>query len=390
MHTHHGFSLFTPAGVGLGLALSLSGMACTPPPTAAPADAGPTPLPCGIYAAENDDGSCAADATWSSGPELPVARDHHASFVDTHTGQKRLIFAGGGKDGFSELFDGVYAADIGDDGSLSSWRPIGVLPSVRSGMVLVPAAGGVFSIGGKDRQEFFDTVSFATWNDDGTLGDFQTVGQMPPIAEFPQARGVWHHQAFARGGWMYIAGGMTYNGVTTRGVYRAPIEDGALGAWEPLTDMPLALSHHGMGIADDALIIVGGTTREFGEMLSTVFMADFNEDGTLDTWRELTPIPGPRVTPTVGFVGQHMYVIGGMVPEGRTADVLTSMLVARYQDGDVDAWTEGEPLPSPASHVHQMPFVNGRFYVLGGRIIPPSGGIGSTAAVSIGALISHE
>ncbi|MFD4673767.1 Kelch repeat-containing protein [Lentzea sp. NPDC058450] len=80
-------------------------------------------------------------------------------------------------------------------------------------------------------------------------------------------------------------------------------------------------------------------------------------------WQLRAPIAGgPRQEHSVAALGRHVYVIGGIRPEG--AGVTTVADVEVY-DTRADKWHRAAPLPVPMNHPNAVA-VGGRIYVLGG------------------------
>lgn len=89
------------------------------------------------------------------------------------------------------------------------------------------------------------------------------------------------------------------------------------------------------------------------------------EQGTYrKRWRQLAPIAGgPRQEHGVAAVGDKVYVIGGIVPQG-SGGITTTGRVDVY-DTRHDTWSDAAPLPVAMNHPN-VAVVHGRIYVLGG------------------------
>lgn len=81
-------------------------------------------------------------------------------------------------------------------------------------------------------------------------------------------------------------------------------------------------------------------------------------------WRPLAPIAsGPRQEHSVAAVGDHVYVIGGIVTDA-SGGIPTTGRVDVY-DTRRDTWSTAAPLPVPMNHPN-VAVVRGRIHVLGG------------------------
>ncbi|GAA3935517.1 Kelch repeat-containing protein [Actinoplanes auranticolor] len=81
-------------------------------------------------------------------------------------------------------------------------------------------------------------------------------------------------------------------------------------------------------------------------------------------WRPLAPIAGgPRQEHSVAAIGRHVYVIGGIKPDG-AGGVATVPDVEVY-DTRRGTWRPAAPLPVPMNHPN-VATVRGKLYVLGG------------------------
>ncbi|WP_394620301.1 Kelch repeat-containing protein [Lentzea sp. JNUCC 0626] len=81
-------------------------------------------------------------------------------------------------------------------------------------------------------------------------------------------------------------------------------------------------------------------------------------------WQLRAPITGgPRQEHSVAALGRHVYVIGGIRPDG--AGGVTTVADVEVYDTRANTWRRAAPLPVPMNHPNAVA-VGGRIYVLGG------------------------
>lgn len=321
-------------------------------------DSGVDPDPCGPYA-HDVNGACTSSVAWTQGPSIDGARDHHATTLQHFADGPYLLVSGGGRDSFSEFFDDVQRIKLSEDGRpIGEWEEIGTLPGQLAGHTMNIHNGRMYITGGATRAGRFDTVISARISSLGELGDWRNEPSMPVS--------VWHHQAFIREGSLYVVGGQSGNEIAENKVQRAEINaDGTLAPWEALTELPAVRSHHGSVATDDAIFVLGGL--EDSEFRAEVLRAPFSADGTIGDWENVGLIPGTGlVTPSVGLLDNRIFAIAGLTGDLEFVGTVLSMPI--HEDGSVGAMeVTPEPLPEGRGHVHQMPMLNGRFFVVAGR-----------------------
>lgn len=333
-------------------------------------DGGPSD-PCGPYAHEDGLGACTSSVAWTAGPPIPGARDHHATTIYAFSDGPYLIVSGGGRDSFQQFYRDVVRIKLGTDGRpVGDWESIGNLPTNLAGHTMLVRQGRVFVTGGANPGGRHDSV-YSTWiNDDGTLEAWETEPDMPVE--------VWHHQTFLRDDFLYVVGGQSGNEIAENAVQRARIVDGRLDDWESLTPLPTVLSHHGALATDDGIYVMGGL--EDSDFRAEVLLGRFEGDGTIASWETVGLIPGDGlVTPSVGLLGDRIYVVAGLT--GGLEFVGTVLSAQILPDGTVTPLVETPtPIPEGRGHVHQMPDLAGRFFVVGGRS-GESAGLGRFASL---------
>jgi len=194
------------------------------------------------------DGSLGA---WTAGPALPAPRFHHPSL--SHEG---WVYVVGGQ-GATEAEAGVFAARLGADGTLGPWQTLRALPEPRSHHAIVIDHGALYVIGGLGgnpaRQPVqHKSVLRAAIARDGTLGEWQTVSELPHSYAT--------HSAFVSGDALWVVGGVEDNTTFSARVWRAPLSrSGVIGAWSEVQSLPFGRGHvHNTPVIGGRVYSVGG------------------------------------------------------------------------------------------------------------------------------------
>lgn len=208
---------------------------------------------------------------WTLTTPLPVGvSGHEAIFVPIDDASGATVpfvhvLGGAGDDGVPQAE--VNVAAIQADGTLSAWSTTAPLPAGRAFHGVIAATpfnskvasngeiyvlGGIETVGGQP----VTTVYRATLNEDGTVGD-GTAASWTETTALPEALhsvGV----AIFRGA-IYVVGGATTDNAPVASVYRSrPDEQGELGTWELLADLPSPRSYHEFQVFGGYLYSGGG------------------------------------------------------------------------------------------------------------------------------------
>jgi N-acetylneuraminic acid mutarotase len=176
-------------------------------------------------------------------------------------------------------------------------------------------------------------------------------------------------------------GGFDGTNNTTTVLANTLAADGTVGAnWTSITTNPLPASraHHGMAVAhagnslvpvNSAFVyVIGGQANSSDTPggTNTVFMASVNlTTGAVATWTTLSSnLPEALLGPAVTIYNGHMYVVGGLTPNGvPSADVYSAPI---NSDGTVGSWTtSANPYPVAVSFATTFGF-GGNLYVIDG------------------------
>jgi hypothetical protein len=323
-------------------------------------------LPAARAGAQPAAGAPAADSlrvvsalAWSAAPAVSVPRDHHVTFLVEGRGGSWLHVVGGND--YRRMLADAWRAPIAPDGSVGAWEAAESLPAPHAGHGVAQSARAVVLTGGQTTGLARTPDTFVAAIDaDGRLGPWRSAAPLPA----PR----YHHASAYHRGWVYVTGGIEAS-VSTPTAWRARLaDDGTLGAWEALPDMPRPRSHHTMFVHEGALYLVAGLDGNpagQNEPLKDVLRAPIRDDGTLGPWQTVSTLPNAYGTHGTAVHGGHLYLFGGVEDNARFVDkVLRAPLLA---GGAVGPWERVEaPLPNARAHVHQLPLLRGRVYSLGG------------------------
>ena len=177
-------------------------------------------------------------------------------------------------------------------------------------------------------------------------------------------------------GKLYIIGGLPF----AAGQSPAPKGivweyDGATDKWAKRKNMPAPAHHVAVTSYRGKLYVFGGGTQvEPGGSNWVPTNKAWEYDPAADTWRELAPMPTARGAAVAVEVGGKMYVIGGAsVHPGQKIVGLNATVPHRAlgtneeYDPATNTWRSRSPMPTARNHA-AIGAVNGKIYVLGGRI----------------------
>lgn len=359
----------------------LLGCSTTPGASGDPADVGvsdggaaPAPdgaaatCPLGTHATA--EGSCDAALSWQKRGTLAPARNHHATVAaKSDKGMFLYVLGGLGDMAASPIpfYDDVQMSAVADDGTLGSWRPTTSLPQKRAGhgVALVGSAivitGGLVQPDGV-RYEPSNTTIVSRVGADAALGAW---GNGPTL---PSAR--YHHAMATYKQWVYVVGGLGAGGALGD-VARATVSsDGSVSPWESMTKLPAPRGYHGSIVHDGALYVVGGANDATNTFYTEVLRAVIGDDGALGPWKKVSDLPENDGALSLVEFADHLYVIGGVAGvAGGSLAVVGSVRRALFAaDGSLGAWEEMAKLPTARGHVHQTPLVGARMYSVGGAL----------------------
>ena len=195
-------------------------------------------------------------------------------------------------------------------------------------------------------------------------------GKWLKLAPFPQPAE--EISGAAAGGRMYVFAGL------------APIwrPVGMVYEYDPGTDKwtkkrPMALPSHHVAFTEfrGKIYAFGGfVLPESGPPGWTPINNAWEYDPAADTWQALAPMPSKRGSSLAAVVDDRIYVIGGAttIPGSKETAVYPTrphMSVGTVEEYDPasNTWRERSAMPTPRNHA-AIGVVNGKIYVIGGRV----------------------
>jgi N-acetylneuraminic acid mutarotase len=208
-------------------------------------------------------------------------------------------------------------------------------------------------------------------------------GKWLKLAPFPQPAE--EISGAAAGGKMYVFAGL------------APVWKpvGMVYEYNPVTNQwtkkePMALPSHHVAFATygNKIYAFGGfVLPESGPPAWVPINNAWEYDPAADTWKALAPMPTKRGSALAAVVGDKIYVIGGAttIPKSKETAVFPThphMSVGTVEEFDpaTNTWRERNPMPTPRNHA-AIGAVNGKIYVIGGRVGAAFIGLASDVSV---------
>jgi N-acetylneuraminic acid mutarotase len=177
--------------------------------------------------------------------------------------------------------------------------------------------------------------------------------------------------SIALNGKVYIMGGndvensefpITENlGMTTT----VEVYDPGKNSWTTASPLPEPLDHSAAAAYNDKIFVVGGFDEDRNPS-DKLFI--YHSDN--DIWEEGNSMPTPRGAATANFINGILYVVGGMKNTEGDDDEGPLQITEAYNPGNNNWITDKAPMPTARHHL-QSSVVDGKLYVLGGRISGP-------------------
>jgi N-acetylneuraminic acid mutarotase len=175
----------------------------------------------------------------------------------------------------------------------------------------------------------------------GTAANAQNSGTWVPLAPLPTARQ--ELATAALNGKIYVIGGYDADRRSTAIV---EVYDPASNTWSRAHDIPMGTNHNAAAVAAGKLYSLAGSAMHV-------------YDPAGDSWTQVaSPIFGHGGSPAVGVFQDKIYIAGGSSPFGSVN--------CELYDPATNMWTALAPM-SVARHHTGGGFVEGKFYVVGGR-----------------------
>ena len=195
-------------------------------------------------------------------------------------------------------------------------------------------------------------------------------GKWLKLATFPQPAE--EISGAAAGGRMYVFAGLAPVWKPIGMVYEY---DPAADQWTKKKPMPLPSHHVAFTTYRDKIYAFGGfVSPESGPPAWVPINNAWEYDPAGDTWKALASMPTKRGSALAAVVNDKIYVIGGAatIPGSKETAVFPThphMSVGTVEEYDpaTNTWKERSSMPTPRNHA-AIGVVNGKIYVIGGRV----------------------
>jgi N-acetylneuraminic acid mutarotase len=277
--------------------------------------------------------------------------------------------------------------------SAINWTVTTALPEVVSGHNAISATidNGtnemqyVFVTGGKDDLgSALDQVLVGEIGSDGTIASWTVTTSLPSATAFHKTIAATpFNSKVGASGYLYVFGGVDNNDDVINTVSVAAFNnDGTIGMWSTSTSLPEPLHSMGAVIFRSTIYIAGGSTT--GDVpVSKVYKAKIDETGSLGQWSELTELPSARSYHGFVTFGGYLYTVGGdagtIAPDtGTNSSALTEVVFARIslRTGDITetGWTLNANELQKSRGKHTTLVVGGNMFVSSGLYAAASQG----------------
>jgi len=292
--------------------------------------------------------------TWTAGNLFDLWNNNQSKFSVDYAGNMSTT----GGINFSQTQGAAASAaftsktDQIEAGGIGTWSTLANLPAVNQYNASVSYNGYLFVIGGYTGSTQLSTVYSAKINPDGTVGGWATLTNLPVT--------LYYHTAAAYNGYIFVTGGQTSTSILST-VYSAKINsDGTIGSWATLSTLPTIVYTHASVAYNGYLYVLGGNNNSVN--ISTVYSAPIKSDGTIGAWATLSTLPVIlRYHSSVAY-NNYLFAVGGHV----SAAVSTVYSARIKDDGTIGSWATLSTLPA-LRRLHLSVTYNGYLYVLGGN-----------------------
>ncbi len=311
---------------------------------------------------------------WAKSDVASPPRNHHLTVI-AQTAAGPFLYAIGGTNGLTNMGN-VDRAPIHDDGSIGDFTSLGSIPRATGGMTGA-IVNGVIVFAGGNRGTVTDAAYSAVINADGSLGPWKDAGSTLHFRMHPGS--------VVQGDTMFVLGGFNDPNVWDDIVSAKVAPDGTVSAWAPAGKLPGPLSHFSATLHDGYVYLAGGLdTSAFASPapLAAAWRGHLLADGTIGEWTKMPDLPASVSTHASYFYGGYVYVGGGLTSARyRISDAVWRAPIG--PDHGLGPWETVAKLPINRAHVHQMPTFGTHVYSVAGAITLD---LKSTTEVDVGVI----
>lgn len=291
-------------------------------------------------------------ADWKETSPFSAPRAGTASVV-----VKDKVYLIGGVDG-KDFVNITEYAQIQKDGTLGAWQLGHPLNEERGFMEAVVHGDFVYVVGGGKGaygHTLLRTAERARIQPDGTLGPWETEKNEMVVTRRCS-------KIIATDKRIYSFGG--FGGVLLDTVEYADFQpDGSLGVWQLDAEMMTIPRYvNSVKKKDDRFFIIGGHDQTKGVGITDVEWTRYTKAGNTQKWQATSPMQQGRYGLSSAAYGDYMYAIGGI----SGAEYLDSIELTKIgKDGALQLWKFSTPLDQPRANFSTIDH-DGRLYVIGG------------------------
>lgn len=237
-------------------------------------------------------------STWTVSSVLPPLIFWHALSIK----ENHIYILGGATHPPVTQINSVYLGNINSN-EIASWNALTPMPKKLARGASVIVGNKLYYAGGVDNIGFINqNVYFTTINSDGTIGNWNTAGQLPtPMEGF---------------GMVEVNGSIVVIGGKSSSLYLSSVKkatlnsNGTIQSWISLPSLPTPAYRSGITKAGNLLISAGGINGNTN--LSAVYYSRINADGTIGNWMtSASSLPNKNCCGSLVTAGDYIYLIGG-------------------------------------------------------------------------------
>jgi N-acetylneuraminic acid mutarotase len=213
---------------------------------------------------------------------------------------------------------------------ISGWTSTDNLTTATRSAVSLVTKNYMYILGGSNSNGYLDTIQSAPFDSNGALSsNWSKVGALPVSMGF-----MGYVATKSR---FYLIGGYDGSNVLST-VYSAPINtDGTLGDFRAETPLPAARANAVCFVIKDKLYAIGGYTN-------TVYRATINSDGSLSSWETLSNFPISFDFGRPLLIKDRIYIFGAYDYNNNKE---SKNYYATYDsDGNIGSWTNVANMPN--------------------------------------------
>ena len=330
-----------------------------------------TPPACTAYLSDVQYALIAADGTvgtWTATTSFTTARKGHTSVVFNN-----YVYVIGGTTGtpqsdvqYAYICDGTTAggctAGSGNVGKVSAWASTTAFTSARYWHTSVAYNGFLYVIGGWNDTTYFNTVQYAQFASNGTVGTWTATTAF--------TAGRYSHTSVVYNGYLYIDHGLhdsidstclNTTSVTCQDVQYAPIaSNGSVGTWTANQFLVTSRSAHTAVVHNGILLLFGGANSVGTNVASGVHLS-IGAVNALGTWTTMNSFTTARSGHTSVTYNGYYYVIGG-----NTGSATNGVQYGALTNAGVNGTTSATSALTTARYNHSTVVYKGFMYAIGG------------------------